>query len=303
MLNLNKKWFSYFSSPEKKHKLCQSKELILLLLAKLISHKPQYWSNMFALVQLLWLWYTKRKHVTKPLTSPCVFLQLVELSSVRIRSTVTSRFAHTTMTSRAENKALSPQEISFDVELPKTAFITNFSMSVKPLHFWEHWSFLSLTLTNVWSPGRETDGQLFHGEVKEKEAAKEQYNRAVFSGQTAGLVKYVELTNTAVWFENVRLIKVMHVDRNRASGRTMETFSVSVNVAARSSVTFILTYEELLQRKLGQYELLTRVKPKEPVQDFQVLNFSFSFMPLIYFYKRLVNMSDDEIRYEWEDKK
>ena len=45
---------------------------------------------------------------------------------------------------------------------------------------------------------------------------------------------------------------------------------MSVNIAAESNVTFILTYEELLQRKLGQYEILTRVKPKQPVQEFQV---------------------------------
>uniref|UniRef100_A0A665UNT7 Inter-alpha-trypsin inhibitor heavy chain H3 n=1 Tax=Echeneis naucrates TaxID=173247 RepID=A0A665UNT7_ECHNA len=117
---------------------------------------------------------------------------------------------HTVMTSVALNRANTSQEIFFDVELPKTAFITNFSMSV------------SL------SP------------VKEKEKAKQQYEKAVSSGQTAGLVK--------------------------ASGRKMEKFSVSVNVAASSNVTFILTYEELLQRKMGKYEILTRVKPKEPVQ-------------------------------------
>lgn len=51
----------------------------------------------------------------------------------------------------------------------------------------------------------------------------------------------------------------------------MEKFSVSVNIAAESNVTFILTYEELLQRKLGQYEILTRVKPKQPVQEFQIV--------------------------------
>lgn len=50
----------------------------------------------------------------------------------------------------------------------------------------------------------------------------------------------------------------------------MEKFSVSVNIEANSSVTFILTYEELLKRKMGQYEILTRIKPEQPVQDFQV---------------------------------
>uniref|UniRef100_A0A3Q4I195 VIT domain-containing protein n=1 Tax=Neolamprologus brichardi TaxID=32507 RepID=A0A3Q4I195_NEOBR len=137
----------------------------------------------------------------------------VEVHSVTVDCTVTSRFAHTVMTSKAFNKASSSQEIFFEVELPKTAFITNFSMLV---------CFLSN-----------------HSDKK----AKKQYEKAVSSGQTAGLVK--------------------------ASGRKMEKFSVSVNIAAESNVTFVLTYEELLQRKLGRYELLTRVKPKTLVQDFQ----------------------------------
>uniref|UniRef100_A0A8P4GA79 Inter-alpha-trypsin inhibitor heavy chain H3 n=1 Tax=Dicentrarchus labrax TaxID=13489 RepID=A0A8P4GA79_DICLA len=51
----------------------------------------------------------------------------------------------------------------------------------------------------------------------------------------------------------------------------MEKFSVSVNIAAKSNVTFILTYEELLQRKQGQYEILTRIKPKQAVQEFQIV--------------------------------
>ncbi|XP_030585684.1 inter-alpha-trypsin inhibitor heavy chain H3-like isoform X1 [Archocentrus centrarchus] len=142
----------------------------------------------------------------------------VEVYSVTVDCTVTSRFAHTIMTSKALNKANSSQEIFFEVELPKTAFITNFSM--------------------------EIEGQVYVGEVKEKEKAKKQYEKAVSSGQTAGLVK--------------------------ASGRKMEKFSVSVNIAAESNVTFVLTYEELLQRKLGRYEILTRVKPKTLVQDFQI---------------------------------
>uniref|UniRef100_A0A3P9BYI0 Inter-alpha-trypsin inhibitor heavy chain H3 n=1 Tax=Maylandia zebra TaxID=106582 RepID=A0A3P9BYI0_9CICH len=141
----------------------------------------------------------------------------VEVHSVTVDCTVTSCFAHTVMTSKAFNKASSSQEIFFEVELPKTAFITNFS---------------------------EIEGQVYVGEVKDKEKAKKQYEKAVSSGQTAGLV---------------------------ASGRKMEKFSVSVNIAAESNVTFVLTYEELLQRKLGRYELLTRVKPKTLVQDFQIV--------------------------------
>ena len=56
----------------------------------------------------------------------------------------------------------------------------------------------------------------------------------------------------------------------------MEKFAVSVNIASHSKVAFILTYEELLQRRLGQYEILTRVKPKQPVQEFKVSPCSYS---------------------------
>nr|XP_043880656.1 inter-alpha-trypsin inhibitor heavy chain H3-like [Solea senegalensis] len=91
----------------------------------------------------------------------------------------------------------------------------------------------------------EIEGRVYVGEVKEKEKAKKQYEKAVSSGRTAGLVK--------------------------ASGRKMEKFSVSVNIAGQSNVTFVLTHEELLQRTLGQYEILTRVKPKSRVQNFKIV--------------------------------
>uniref|UniRef100_A0A8C8FA35 Inter-alpha-trypsin inhibitor heavy chain H3 n=1 Tax=Oncorhynchus tshawytscha TaxID=74940 RepID=A0A8C8FA35_ONCTS len=143
----------------------------------------------------------------------------VEVYSVKVDCKVASRFAHTVITSSALNKANSSQEVFFEVDLPKTAFITNFSM--------------------------EIEGQTYTGEVKEKEKAKKQYQKAVSTGQTAGLV--------------------------RASGRKMEKFTVSVNIAANSNVTFILTHEELLQRKLGQYEIMTRVKPKQLVQHFEIV--------------------------------
>uniref|UniRef100_A0A8C6V1B0 Inter-alpha-trypsin inhibitor heavy chain H3 n=1 Tax=Neogobius melanostomus TaxID=47308 RepID=A0A8C6V1B0_9GOBI len=147
------------------------------------------------------------------------YFAFVEVYSVTIDCTVTSRFAHTVITSKALNKANSSQEIFFEVELPKTAFITNFTM--------------------------EIEGRVYVGVVKEKEKAKKQYETAVKAGQTAALVK--------------------------ASGRNMEKFAVSVNIAALSNVTFTLTHEELLQRKLGQYEILTRVKPKQRIQEFKIV--------------------------------
>uniref|UniRef100_A0A671L1D5 Inter-alpha-trypsin inhibitor heavy chain H4-like n=1 Tax=Sinocyclocheilus anshuiensis TaxID=1608454 RepID=A0A671L1D5_9TELE len=77
----------------------------------------------------------------------------------------------------------------------------------------------------------------YDGVVKEKEEAQQQYNQAVSRGQSAGLVSAV--------------------------GRTLEDFKTSVTVAAFSKVTFELTYEELLKRRLGKYELLINAQPMQ----------------------------------------
>uniref|UniRef100_A0A672P1A7 Inter-alpha-trypsin inhibitor heavy chain H3 n=1 Tax=Sinocyclocheilus grahami TaxID=75366 RepID=A0A672P1A7_SINGR len=146
-------------------------------------------------------------------------LAAIEVQSMRVDCKVASRFAHTVMTTKALNTANASQEVFFEVDLPKTAFITNFSMLI--------------------------EGRIYVSEVKEKEQAREQYESAVSSGLTAGLVK--------------------------ASGRNMETFSVSVNIAPQSRVTFTLTYEELLQRRLGSYEIMIGVRPKQLVQNFEIV--------------------------------
>uniref|UniRef100_A0A8C1VC56 Zgc:112265 n=1 Tax=Cyprinus carpio TaxID=7962 RepID=A0A8C1VC56_CYPCA len=88
------------------------------------------------------------------------------------------------------------------------------------------------------------EGKTYDGVVKEKEEAQQQYNQAVSRGQSAGLVKSV--------------------------GRTLEDFKTSVTVAAFSKVTFELTYEELLKRRLGKYELLINAQPMQPVMDVHI---------------------------------
>ncbi|KAK2874902.1 hypothetical protein Q8A67_022055 [Cirrhinus molitorella] len=88
------------------------------------------------------------------------------------------------------------------------------------------------------------EGIAYDGVVKEKEEAQQQYNQAVSQGQSAGLVSAV--------------------------GRTLEDFKTSVTVAAFSKVTFELTYEELLKRRLGKYELLINAQPMQPVADFKI---------------------------------
>uniref|UniRef100_A0A8C3QJH7 Inter-alpha-trypsin inhibitor heavy chain 4 n=1 Tax=Cyanoderma ruficeps TaxID=181631 RepID=A0A8C3QJH7_9PASS len=142
----------------------------------------------------------------------------IKIYSLHVDCKVTSRFAHTVITSRIVNRANESREATFEVEIPKTAFITNFSMSM--------------------------DGEVYPGIIKEKAAAQNEYDTAVSQGQSAGLVKITD--------------------------RKLEQFHVSVSVAAASKVTFELTYEELLKRQLGNYELLIKVQPKQLVKHFQI---------------------------------
>ncbi|XP_058874171.1 inter-alpha-trypsin inhibitor heavy chain H3-like isoform X8 [Acipenser ruthenus] len=142
----------------------------------------------------------------------------LEIYSFHVDCKVTSRFAHNVLTSRMANRANASREVTFDVELPKHAFISNFSMTI--------------------------DGKTYVGVVKKKEEAKQQYDQAVSRGHSAGLVK--------------------------VSGRKMEEFKVSVNIAALSKVTFELTYEELLKRHLGKYELAIKVRPQQLVKHFKI---------------------------------
>ncbi|XP_037626269.1 inter-alpha-trypsin inhibitor heavy chain H3-like isoform X12 [Sebastes umbrosus] len=88
------------------------------------------------------------------------------------------------------------------------------------------------------------DGQVYDGVVKGKEKALQQYTEAVSRGQSAGIVSSV--------------------------GRTLEEFKTSVTVAAHKKITFELTYEELLKRRLGKYELQIHARPMQPVKDFKV---------------------------------
>ncbi|XP_015836286.1 inter-alpha-trypsin inhibitor heavy chain H4 isoform X1 [Tribolium castaneum] len=87
----------------------------------------------------------------------------------------------------------------------------------------------------------EIDGKIFKAYVKEKEDAKAIYSEAVSSGLSAA-----------------------HVELN---ARDSKKFTVSVNIEPSSETIFRLTYEELLQRQNGQYELIINVHPGQIVDD------------------------------------
>ncbi|KAM4882187.1 inter-alpha-trypsin inhibitor heavy chain H1 [Thomomys bottae] len=87
----------------------------------------------------------------------------VLIRSLKVNCKVTSRFAHYVITSQVVNSANEAREVAFDVEIPKTAFISDFVVT--------------------------TDGKAFIGDIKDKVSAWKQYRKAAISGENAGLVR------------------------------------------------------------------------------------------------------------------
>ncbi|MEJ1281232.1 hypothetical protein NN561_012181 [Cricetulus griseus] len=131
------------------------------------------------------------------------------MTSYSIRSTVVSRYAHTLVTSVLANPHDEAHEAIFDLDLPRLAFISNFTMTI--------------------------DNKVYVAEIKEKHQAKKIYEKAFQQGNTAAHVGM----------------------RDRES----EKFRISTRLAAGTEVTFALTYEELLQRHQGRYQLVVSLRP------------------------------------------
>ena len=52
--------------------------------------------------------------------------------------------------------------------------------------------------------------------------------------------------------------------------RETNRFKVEINVAAQDKVTFNLTYQEVLERRLGVYEHVVYIDPGQPVEDLSI---------------------------------
>ncbi|XP_066523321.1 inter-alpha-trypsin inhibitor heavy chain H2 [Hoplias malabaricus] len=87
----------------------------------------------------------------------------ITVKSYKVESRITSRFAHTTVRSSVVNSGPNAQSIGFNVQIPKRAFITNFTMNV--------------------------NGITFIGSVKEKTVARNLYAQARARGKAAGIVR------------------------------------------------------------------------------------------------------------------
>ncbi|KAM9467432.1 inter-alpha-trypsin inhibitor heavy chain H2 [Clarias gariepinus] len=87
----------------------------------------------------------------------------IKVKTYKVESRITSRFAHTTVSSSVENVGTNAESIGFNVQIPKQAFINNFTMNV--------------------------NGITFVGSVKEKTVARNLYAQARARGKAAGIVR------------------------------------------------------------------------------------------------------------------
>uniref|UniRef100_A0A674F7G0 Inter-alpha-trypsin inhibitor heavy chain 2 n=1 Tax=Salmo trutta TaxID=8032 RepID=A0A674F7G0_SALTR len=106
----------------------------------------------------------KMCHFLSQNSQPAIRGDDITVKSYKVESRITSRFCHTTVKSSVVNSGPNAQSIGFNVQIPKRAFITNFTMNV--------------------------NGIMFVGSVKEKTVARNLYAQARARGKAAGLVRY-----------------------------------------------------------------------------------------------------------------
>ncbi|CAL8368265.1 unnamed protein product [Lota lota] len=151
----------------------------------------------------------RAKRQSKPAKS------ILKVTDYHVQCVVVSRYALTTVRSSVWNQLPVTKEAAFEVDLPASAFISNFTIT--------------------------SDGKVYVAQVQERTAARKIYDAAKKQGKTAGLVATKE--------------------------REIEKFRVAVSVPPGAEMSFSLSYEELLPRRLGHYELSLGLRPGQPVRN------------------------------------
>ncbi|XP_068394456.1 inter-alpha-trypsin inhibitor heavy chain H5 [Eschrichtius robustus] len=130
------------------------------------------------------------------------------MTEFSVKSTIISRYAFTTVVCRMLNRGSEDQEITFQMQIPAAAFITNFTMLI--------------------------GDKVYQGEITEKEK------------------------------KNGDKVKEKRNKTTEDSGeKGTETFRASVVLPSKDKAAFLLSYEELLQRRLGKYEHVVSVRPQQ----------------------------------------
>uniref|UniRef100_A0A8C5AK74 Inter-alpha-trypsin inhibitor heavy chain 2 n=1 Tax=Gadus morhua TaxID=8049 RepID=A0A8C5AK74_GADMO len=167
----------------------------------------------------------------------------------KVESRITSRFAHTTVRSSVVNSGSKAQSIGFNVQIPKRAFITNFTMNV--------------------------NGITFTGSVKEKTVARNLYAQAKARGKAAGIVRTnsqdMETFKTEVHVppgSNIqfelhyqemmqRKLGVYEHSLHLQPGRLVPQFQVDVYIYEPNGISFVQTTNAFGERFIGLTKMNT----------------------------------------------
>ncbi|MBN3278728.1 ITIH2 inhibitor, partial [Polyodon spathula] len=171
----------------------------------------------------------------------------IHIHSYKVEARITSRFAHTTICSRVVNTAQHAQSVVFNVQIPKSAFISNFTMNV--------------------------NGITFIGSVKEKTVARSLYAKARARGKAAGIVRTnsndMETFRTEVHvpegskiqfeihYEEMmqRKLGVYEYNLNLQPGKLVPQFQVDVYIYEPKGIAFVRALNSLG----GHFEGLIKV--------------------------------------------
>ncbi|KAM5341087.1 inter-alpha-trypsin inhibitor heavy chain H5 [Glossophaga mutica] len=132
------------------------------------------------------------------------------MTEFSVKSTIISRYAFTTVSCRMMNRASEDQDSEFLMQIPATAFITNFTMLIGDKVY---------------------QGEITEREKKNGDKVEEKRNKTTEDNGEMGT----------------------------------ETFRASIVIPSKDKAVFLLSYEELLQRRLGKYEHVISVRPQQLV--------------------------------------
>uniref|UniRef100_H3D523 Inter-alpha-trypsin inhibitor heavy chain 2 n=1 Tax=Tetraodon nigroviridis TaxID=99883 RepID=H3D523_TETNG len=175
----------------------------------------------------------------------------ISVQSYQVESRITSRFVHTSVRSAVLNSAPRAQSIGFNVQVPKRAFITNFTMNV--------------------------NGIVFVGSVKEKTVARNLYAQARARAKAAGIVRTGSLDmetfqtevhvppGSNIQFElhyqemlSRRLGLYQHT-LHLQPGRLVPHFQVDVHIFEPSGISMVQT-KQALAKEFNDFVSVTRSK-------------------------------------------
>ncbi|KAF3859379.1 hypothetical protein F7725_021778, partial [Dissostichus mawsoni] len=158
----------------------------------------------------------------------------ITVKSYKVESRITSRFAHTTVRSSVLNSGSKAQSIGFNVQIPKRAFITNFTMNV--------------------------NGIIFVGSVKEKTVARNLYAQARARGKAAGIVSNIEFELHYQEMMHRRLGSYEH-SLFLQPGRLVPQFQVDVYIFEPKGISMVETPNTLGEQFVGNIKV-TSTKEK-----------------------------------------